>query len=143
MNNLDVKVKYEEFNGKQYITLEAIDIPNLVSQGETYDEAYQELLGNYEALKEFYNSRRECLPVIKRSSANGKFLLRFPKMLHEKIIQVAEENGVSLNNFINNAISFYVGYLSKEAQVSSYNMVLAQYLISSCGERRMGYEINV
>lgn len=140
MEKLDVKVKYETFNGKEYITLESLEIPNLVSQGETYEEAYQELIGNYEALKEYYSKKGLYLPIIKKPNASGKFLLRMSKSIHEIIIEKAAEEEISLNTFINNAISFYVGYLHKENQIT--NNIVSRF-VNYYEERSVGYAINV
>ena len=40
---------------------------------------------------------------------SGKFSLRLPKSLHRDLVQVAEREGVSLNQYINMALSRVVG----------------------------------
>lgn len=48
---IDVTVKHETYNGKDWIVLESLDNPDLVSQGKTFRKAYKELVGNYKALQ--------------------------------------------------------------------------------------------
>jgi hypothetical protein len=41
---------------------------------------------------------------------SGKILLRIPKSMHKMLHEMAQEEGVSLNNLIQNLLSFAVGY---------------------------------
>ena len=43
------------------------------------------------------------------SSYSGKFSVRLPKSLHRDLVQVAEREGVSLNQYINVALSRAIG----------------------------------
>ncbi len=40
---------------------------------------------------------------------DSKIALRIPKTVHQKLIELADDEGVSLNTIINNAVSNYIG----------------------------------
>lgn len=47
----------------------------------------------------------EEIPVPAKKRASGKFTLRLSKSLHEKLIEEAEEDGVSLNQYISTILA--------------------------------------
>lgn len=67
MIKIDVIVRHKKFNGKEWVCLEALDNPDLVSQGRTYKEAYRELISNYNALQEHLQQAKEFPFADKRS----------------------------------------------------------------------------
>lgn len=126
MEKLRAKVSFKNYNDKQYVVLEALDYDDLIAQGETFEEAYKELEENFLSLVEFYDEINKQLKKKKIPTASGRVLLRFSKRIHQFAINRAEEEGVSLNQFINDAISFYIGYQYKEVQDEQLNKVVAQ-----------------
>lgn len=85
-----------------------------VGQGETAQEAIDELELN-EA--EWLTTAHECgIPIPASSvrsenSYSGKVSLRFSAFTHEEASKNARETGVSLNQYINDAIVYYNGLL--------------------------------
>lgn len=81
-----------------------------MSDGETIDEAYQNI---EEAKKEWLTSMLERkLPIPEPAIANsfsGKFVVRVPKSLHRLLAAQAEREGISLNQFVANSLSYIVG----------------------------------
>jgi predicted HicB family RNase H-like nuclease len=81
-----------------------------VGQGDTAEEAVKELSINED---EWISAAVECnIPVppvtVKSESAySGKVSLRFSPFMHEQAADNAKQQGISLNQYINDAITFY------------------------------------
>lgn len=81
-----------------------------VGQGETIEEALNELEAN-EA--EWIVTAEECgievppIPVVQETVPSGKFTVRVSPSVHQLAIECAHEQGISLNQYINDAIVSY------------------------------------
>jgi antitoxin HicB len=76
----------------------------VVGYGESQVEAVQDL---YSLLPDFLEVLAETgqvipspLPAKPHLEFSGKFNVRVPKLLHAKLVETAEENGVSLNSLV-------------------------------------------
>jgi antitoxin HicB len=76
----------------------------VVGYGESQVEAVQDL---YSLLPDFLDVLAETgqvipspLPAKPHLEFSGKFNVRVPKLLHAKLVETAEENGVSLNSLV-------------------------------------------
>jgi len=89
---------------------EILEFPGCFAQGDTPDEAYGNL---EEAAKAWIQSSLERDLAIPPPSINagygGKIALRIPKSAHRFAVQMAERDGVSLNQFLVSAISARIG----------------------------------
>ena len=86
------------------------DLPGCISEGETLEETYANI---EEARQLWLESAYEDgldipLPRDERRYS-GKFNVRVPKDLHRKLDQLAEREGVSLNQFLVSTLSRAVG----------------------------------
>jgi predicted HicB family RNase H-like nuclease len=77
-----------------------LELDGCQSTGETFEEAYNELLNAMEGWLEtkLENGFNVPLPV-DTEKYSGKFVLRLPKSLHFRLAIEAEKEGVSLNQF--------------------------------------------
>lgn len=81
-----------------------------VGQGETIEEALEELEVN-EA--EWIATAEECgieipiIPVVQESMPSGKFTVRVSPSVHQFAVECAHEQGISLNQYVNDAIVSY------------------------------------
>lgn len=77
-----------------------LELDGCQSTGETLDELYESL---NEALEGYLEVKLENnLPIPIPESANdysGKFVVRLPKSLHQKLVIEAKKEGVSLNQY--------------------------------------------
>lgn len=93
-----------------------------VGQGETVDEAIKELELN-EA--EWLDTAKEygiSIPPVSVRSENtfsGKVSLRFSPFTHEEASNNAKAQGVSLNQYINDAIVYYNGLIKNSQKTTS------------------------
>jgi antitoxin HicB len=93
------------------------ELPGCMSQGDSPDEALQMI---QEALRAWLEVELENGTAIPEPRADeefsGKFVVRVPKSLHRKLSDSAEQEGVSLNQFINTALAEAVGIYSTESK---------------------------
>lgn len=124
-------MKYEfsvyqmEVEGHTFWVAESKSLKGCVGQGETSESAILELEENE---KEWLNTAHDFgipIPPItyrKEKSYSGKLALRMSPYVHEKAAETARELGISLNQFINDAIITYTteakNYFQKEASAT-------------------------
>jgi antitoxin HicB len=107
--NLKYPVTFEAApEGGYFVQIE--DLPGCYSQGETVEEAMEMI---EEARQLWLESAYEDgldipLPRGEREYS-GKFNVRFPKSLHRRLDQMADREGVSLNQFLVSTLSRAVG----------------------------------
>jgi len=58
-----------------------------------------------------------------KKNYSGKFNVRVPSELHEKIVSVAEANGMSLNQWIVNALNQSIQNTMKNPQINEQGVV--------------------
>ena len=89
------------------------DLPGCISDGETQEEA----LKNIEEAKKAWivtalqRGLEIPLPRQVEDSYSGRLTLRMPRTLHKKLARAAEEEGISLNQFILSLLSTGYGML--------------------------------
>src|SRR3989304_1845299 len=78
------------------------DLPGCLAQGETLNEAYELIeIARRMWMDSAYEDGWDIpLPRTERREYSGKFNVRVPKDLHRKLDQLAEKEGVSLNQFL-------------------------------------------
>ncbi len=84
----------------EYYHATVLELPGCQSTGDTYEEAYQEI---WEAVEGWIETKSAAgfeipLPLLPEKYS-GKFTLRIPKSLHQKLSMEAVEEGVSLNQY--------------------------------------------
>ncbi len=94
--------------GGYFVQIE--DLPGCYSQGDTIEETMRMI---EEARQLWVESAYEDgldIPLPKgQRKYSGKFNVRFPKSLHRKLDQMADREGVSLNQFLVATLSRAVG----------------------------------
>jgi predicted RNase H-like HicB family nuclease len=89
------------------------DFPGLSAFGETVEEALSEAQVALKLFIETYEEQGIQLPKPKSiQEYSGQFRLRISKELHRKAAEIAFEEGISLNQFVSNAIATQVGVFS-------------------------------
>ncbi|MDP2918703.1 MAG: toxin-antitoxin system HicB family antitoxin, partial [Dehalococcoidia bacterium] len=91
------------------------ELPGCFAQGKSITEAYEMIEKARRMWLEVAYEDGQDIPT-PRSEAqySGKFNVRVPKTLHRKLDQLAEKEGVSLNQFLVSTLSHAVG--QREAQ---------------------------
>jgi predicted RNase H-like HicB family nuclease len=113
MNRYPINILWSEDDGEYLATCAAF--PGLSAFGETEEEALKEAKIALELFIESYRERGLALPKpAKVSKYSGQLRLRLPKSLHERAANIASHDGVSLNQYITNALNQVVS--SEEAR---------------------------
>jgi len=77
---------------------------SIVGYGETQQEAVDDLLSAVPAFLQVMEESQQHLPAAEGPKEweefSGKFNVRVPRMLHAKLVRLANEQGVSLNSLV-------------------------------------------
>ncbi len=83
-----------------YFHATVLELNGCQSTGDTYDEAYNEVL---EAMEGYIETKLENgfeVPMpYDADKYSGKFVVRLPKSLHQRLAMEASQEGVSLNQY--------------------------------------------
>ncbi|TCT09492.1 toxin-antitoxin system HicB family antitoxin [Paralcaligenes ureilyticus] len=122
MSNFDsgaytISVKRVSQDGELCFHAAVAEIPDISSYAETSTEAYEEVIEALEILHETAESQGKEFPApfasIGPAPYSGRVTLRMSKSIHAEVARCAEEDAVSLNQWIIEAISlrrgFYIG----------------------------------
>jgi antitoxin HicB len=102
--------------GRPGFVAEVRELPGCISQGESVEEAVANV---HDAMAGWLSvaleDGREIPEPREPSSYSGKFLLRIPRTLHAALAHQAEEEGVSLNQFVSAALAYVAGERTRVA----------------------------
>lgn len=104
-----MKVKYRPEQGGYYVA-GYVELPDLTMTGESPEEAVRELLA--ERADWFKSCLDEGIDIplpVEPRKYSGKIMVRIPPSLHESLIEIADTEGVSLNQVMVAALSRSVG----------------------------------
>ena len=86
------------------------ELPGCMSQGDTAEEAVTMIREAMELWLEVALEDGQSIPEPRpEESYSGKFVVRVPRSLHRELVERAEQEGVSLNQYINVALARCVG----------------------------------
>jgi len=78
------------------------ELPGCMNQGETPEDALEAILDTMQGWLEIALEKGNPIPEPRpEEDYSGKFVVRVPKSLHRKLVEEAEKEGVSLNQYIN------------------------------------------
>ena len=78
------------------------ELPGCMNQGDSPEEALEAILDTMQGWLEIALEKGNPIPEPRHEEDySGKFVVRVPKSLHRKLVEEAEREGVSLNQYIN------------------------------------------
>ena len=93
----NVKIhKVKDESGDYYLG-QIQEIPEVRADGDTLEECYDLVMEILKSNLELMNEDEEKIPEPVDKTYSGKFNLRLPKSLHKKLVEEAEDEGISLN----------------------------------------------
>lgn len=101
------KVYMMDVEDHQFWVAESKELKGCLGQGDTIDEALAELAANEEEwLKTAaeLNMRIPEVTVESMEAYSGKFVVRVSPVIHREASECAKKQGISLNQYVNNAI---------------------------------------
>lgn len=96
------------------------DLIGCVGGGSTPEEAVREAIASKEIYLEFLKEQGIPIPLPSREKNNlpsGRISLRISKSMHKRLLELSEEDGVSLNSYINNALNEKIGVVKSENRI--------------------------
>jgi antitoxin HicB len=86
------------------------ELPGCMTQADTFDGLGEMIEDAKRAWIESALEDGVDIPLPRRAEDySGKFVVRLPKSLHKKLVATANQEGVSLNTYVNVALSQAVG----------------------------------
>ena len=131
--------------GHVYWVAKSSQLDGCIGQGETAEEALTELAENEEVWLETAKEFGIPIPDVcieKAQMFSGKMTLRVSPSVHAKAAYLAKKDGISLNQYINDALVAYnqensvLGYVS--ANVSSITDQINQKFINGTSYNQIG-----
>lgn len=96
-------------------------LPDIAEYGDTFEEAYNLAIDTIEATADIFEEKGKKIPeppeVI--DDYSGRVTLRLPKSLHRSLSAGAEDEGVSLNQYLVGALSCFHGYSCASSEASN------------------------
>lgn len=99
------------------------EVNNCGGSGQTVELAIQDAYENLAFELSMMEEEGKPLPPVKsKENYSGKLLVRMPKSLHERLSQLADEEEVSINQFVVAALSEKVGLYNSLETVGAYGI---------------------
>ncbi len=105
------------------------ELKGCMSVGDTLEEAYEMI---QDAMRLWIGlALEDGAPIpepalLNEKEYSGKFVVRIPKNLHKELAETAEENGISLNQYVASILSRYCGILeTKDRIIQIQNEIIA------------------
>jgi antitoxin HicB len=95
----------EDEDGRHGWVAEVLELPGAISQGETIEEAAENIRDAMAGWLSVAIEDGKPIPMPRDTSYSGRFLIRIPSSLHARLTELAELEGVSLNQFVSNALA--------------------------------------
>jgi antitoxin HicB len=85
------------------------ELPGCISQGDTPDEALASIDDALRGWLKVSIDSGDLIPEPRDEEGfSGKFMVRLPRFLHKRLVEQAQEEGVSLNQYVNTILALAV-----------------------------------
>ena len=144
MKNYEIRVfpKIAD-DGSTYWTACYPSVPGCIGGGDTVEEAISDAKENLEVYLE--SLEEECKKIPEedyRSEYSGKIALRVSKSTHKRIAEISENEGISINLLLNNAIENYIGLKSYDLGINKKIDELRKVADSGLDLQKYNFAIN-
>ena len=131
-------IKLVDFDGEKEWVAESSDLKGCIGQGDCVDAAIAELEENEKYWLEIAEKRGLEIPqptvTQVQMDYSGKLSLRLGKRVHAETAKRAKEEGLSINQYITNAVVSYNTKKSIEAFSSEFFKMLSMNSVSSSSD---------
>lgn len=95
---------------------EVAELSGCMSDGQTPEEAIRNLEDAILSWIKIAQELKKDIPLLSNESYSGKWVVRTPKTLHRKLVELSKKEGVSLNMLTVNILSEGVGMKNHTTQ---------------------------
>ena len=108
----NITIRKGDFDGEVYFEARVKELPDLTEYADSHDEAYQLVVDAIETTAEVFQEKGREMPTphIPADDFSGRVTLRLPKSLHRAMVEASEDEGISLNQYMVNVLSYFSGY---------------------------------
>lgn len=135
MYRFEVYTDYTDDGELEYI-VKYFDFENVIGVGDSIEEAIEEAKSNLEFYIQYCKEKNITIPEPSKREENnfsGKVTLRMSKTMHKLVTERSNNEGVSINSFLNEAIACYISAgihsdIIVEKACSRISTVVEEYL---------------
>jgi predicted RNase H-like HicB family nuclease len=123
-----IAIRHDVFEGEACFEARVRELPDLVEYGDSYEEAYALAKDGIETTAAVFREKNKAMPPAIRlpDDYSGRVTLRVSKTLHRHLAMQADDECISLNQHIVNALSFYTGFSQgkKEPTTEAWSVIV-------------------
>lgn len=108
----NITIRRDSFDGEMLFEARVKELPDLLEYAETYGDAYDLAIDAIETTASAFAEKGKAFPdpKVPADQYSGRVTLRMPRSLHRSLVQLSDEEGVSLNHHIVEILSFHCGF---------------------------------
>lgn len=117
-----ISIRKENHDGDILYVGRVAEFPNISSFEDSFEEARALVIDAIQTLKKIADETQTDFPFpysIQSDEFSGRVTLRLPKTLHAKVSRKADQEGISVNQYLVTAVATYVGETDGIAKVVS------------------------
>lgn len=113
-----ISIRFGSYEGEDCYESRVKELPDIAEYADTAEEAYALAIDSIEVTTQVLAERGRVMPEpqILANDYSGRVTLRLPKSLHRALVQASEDEGVSLNSYMTNVLTYYSGFAAGTGQ---------------------------
>ena len=122
-HSYNITVRKANFDGEVFFEARVKELPDVAEYADTFEEAYALAIDTIEMTAEIFSAKGKAMPAPYKPADDysGRVTLRLPKTLHRSLSETADQEGISLNQYLVNVLSYQFGYHSGYQAMTGYN----------------------
>lgn len=107
-----ITIRKEQADGEVLYVGRVAEFPNISAYEDSFESARALVLDAIRTLKKIADETQVEFPLpypVLSEGFSGRVTLRLPKTLHAKVSRIAEQEDVSVNQYLVTAVAYYVG----------------------------------
>jgi len=117
----NITIRRSDFEGEVLYEARVKELPDLVEYGESHEEAYDLAIDTIETAAEAFSDQGRAFPqaIVPVEGYSGRVTLRLSRSLHRALAEIAEDEGVSLNQHLVNVLGYYSGFAANKRHLEN------------------------
>lgn len=115
-HSYNITIRKGTFEGEELFEARIKELPDVAEYSESQDEAYDLAIDTIVTTAEIFEEKGRSFPdpYVPVEDFSGRTTLRLPRTLHRSLTLSAEEENVSLNQYIVTSLSYNTGYAQSQ-----------------------------
>lgn len=138
-HSYNITVRRANFDGEVYFEARVKELPDVAEYADTFDEAYALAIDTIETTAEVFAAKGKAMPAPYEPADDfsGRVTLRMPKTLHRSLSETADQEGISLNQYLVNVLSYQSGYSSCYQAMTGYSAPVVTSTTKQAGRPKL------